>query len=128
MTRFTGSIKGLQQAQAANVRLMAALTPEGALGEAVRYALTSAHRFATANTVVDTGSWRASHRMLMQKLRGRLFVDPAAASPRGGRPADYGPAHEARKGGRYAVYKRTVEEAGPGILRDAGQILIRGLP
>lgn len=128
MTRFSGSIKGIQAAQAANLQMMAALKPNGELGEAVRFITTRAHRFATQNTVVDTGSWRASHRMVMQGLHARIFIDPSSANPRGGRPEEYGAELERIRGGRYAVYKKTAEEAGPGILKEAGQLLIGRLP
>lgn len=128
MSRFQGGIKGIQEAQAGNLKAIAALTPDGSFGEAIRYATTAAHRFAVQNTVVDTGSWRASHRMLIQKLRGRVFIDPSAVNPKGGKPVEYGPALEQKKGGRYAVYKKTYEEAGPEILRQAGHILLGGLP
>lgn len=128
MSRFNGSIKGIQEAQAAALQALAALQPDGALGKAVQYITAAAGRYAVQNTVVDTGSWRASHRPVVQGLTGRVFLDPAAVSPRGGRPAVYGAALAKKKGGRYDVYKQTVEQAGPEILRQAGHILQGGLP
>lgn len=123
------TIRGLQEVQAAALRAIAALTPTGAFGRAVRYVTAAAHRWATANTVVDTGSWRASHRPMVQGLTGRIFLDPAAINPKSqSHPAVYGPALELTRGGRYAVYARTVNEAGPQLLREGGQILEDGLP
>lgn len=122
------SIRGLQEAQAAVLRAVAALRPTGALGKAVRYVTLAAHRWATAHTVVDTGSWRASHRPDVRGLTGRIFVDPAAVNPRGGHPGVYGPALELTRGGRYAVYARTVNEAGPQLLKAGGKIIEDALP
>lgn len=128
MTRFKGSIKGVQAAQAANNQMIAAMQVDGALGEAVRFVTAGAHRFAVQHTVVDTGAWRASHRMTISGLSGRISLDQAAVNPRGGRPAVYGAILEATRGGRYAVYKRTFEDAGPDLLVQAALIIRRGLP
>lgn len=126
---FHANIRGLQEAQAAALRAIAALKPTGALGRAVRYVVLAAHRFATANTPVDTGSWRASHRPQVQGTTGRIFLDPAALNPKShSHPAVYGPVLELTRKGRYAVYARTVNEAGPEILAQGGQIIEEALP
>ncbi|NOK59125.1 MAG: hypothetical protein GFH27_549283n415 [Chloroflexi bacterium AL-W] len=123
------SIKGIQAAQAAALKAAAAVKPKNGLGRAVRYATLAAHRFATAETVVATGTWRASHRPEVRGARGRIYVDPNSVNPRGGgRPSRYGPALEMTRGGRYAVYGRTAREAGPRILAQAGAQLKRELP
>lgn len=129
MPRFNTSIKGIQEAQAAAVRALAAVRPSDGLGEAVQYALAAAHRYLAANTVVDTGAWRGSHRPQMTgPASGRIFMDPGAQNPKGGFPAIYGAHLEATRGGRYAVYRTTAEQAGPEILRQAGERLRGKLP
>ncbi len=123
------SIKGLQHIQADALRIVAELQPDGALGEAVRYATTAVHRYVTANTVVDTGSWRASHRPEVRGLRGRVFIDPNAVNPRSSeRPIDYGTRLELERGGRYAPYRTVYEQAGPDIVQQAGEIVRQRLP
>lgn len=118
------TIRGLQRLQARNVRRMAALRPDGATGEAVRDATVLAHRYAVAITHVDTGSWRASHRMAAGGLRGVVFVSRGAKNYKtGGRVLEYASHYEAA-GGRMAVYTRTAREAGPRILRQVGRRLL----
>lgn len=123
-----GTIKGLQETQHAVLQAVAATRPRGGLGRAVRYATLAAHRYATQETVVDTGSWRASHRPEVTEDHGRIFLDPSAQNPNGGLPSVYGPALELTRGGRYAVYRKTVQEAGPQIVAQAGKLLEGELP
>lgn len=125
---FDVTIRGLQELQAAVLRSIAALQPSGAFGKAVRYVTLAAHRYATAHTVVDTGSWRAAHRPEVRGLSGRIYVDPAAANPHGGQPSVYGPTLELTRGGRYAVYARTVNDVGPQLLREGGKMIEDALP
>jgi hypothetical protein len=128
VTRFIGSITGVVEARAATSRIRSALQQDGALGKAVASVTLVASRFAAQRTPVATGTWRAAHRAVVQGLRGRVFLDPNAVSPTGGRPSEYGSSLEQTRGGRYAVYKQTIEEAGPAILREAGRVLEEGLP
>lgn len=111
----TLSIKGIQQAQAANNRVIAELQPSGALGRAVQYGVTTAHRYAVGVTHVDTGALRASHRMEVTGLRGRVYIDPSARNPRSRqRTETYGP-YEHERGGEHAFYQRTIDEQGASI-------------
>ena len=111
------TITGLQEAQAKNNRTMAALTPAGAFGRAIQYGTIAAHRGAIVLTHKDTGALKASHRMQIGGLRGRVYIDPGAAKPRSGqRTAEYGP-YEHQRGGEHAFYARTVSEFGPEISR-----------
>lgn len=123
------TIEGIQELQAANERMIAALKPAGVLGEAVRYGTTEGHRYAVAITHVDTGALRGSHRMLIEGSgdRGRVFIDPGTRNPRTGqRPADYG-VEEHERGGSHAFYARTESEAGDRIGRQMLEIVRRGL-
>ncbi len=121
------SITGIQEAQAANNRAIAALTPAGALGRAIKYGTTEAHRYAVAVTHVDTGALRASHRMEVSGLRGRIFIDPWSTNPRSGTPpAEYG-LYEHRRGGSHAFYQRVVDERGDEISQAMGGMVEVGL-
>lgn len=121
------SITGIQEAQRANLRAIAALKPDGALGAAIRFATVAAQRYASTITHIDTGSLKASHRVEMRGLSGVVSIDPGAVNPRSrARPAEYG-AYEEARGGSHAFYGRTVKEAGPRIAGQALKIVMRGL-
>lgn len=113
------TIKGLQREQARNVQRIADLQPAGAAGRAVQYATAAAHRYAVQITHVDTGAWRASHRMALAGLRGSVQIAPGAKNPRSGQPVSVYADVWAQRGGELAVYDRTIEEAGPTIADQA---------
>ena len=116
---MTVTIQGIQEAQKANEHNIAMLQPGGAFGRAVQYTVIQAHRYAVAITHVDTGALRASHRMEVIGLHGRIFLDPTARNPRTGTlTSQYGPTEEER-GGSHAFYERTAYEGGPSIVRAA---------
>lgn len=122
------SITGIQEAQAANNRAIAALQPTGALGRAVQYGTVTAHRYAIGLTHVDTGALKASHRMEVTGLRGRIYIDPSTTNPRSRQaPVDYGP-YEHDRGGSHAFYARVIDEHGPAIEAEMENIVKRGLP
>ncbi len=105
------SITGLQEAQAENAKVIAALKPDGEVGQAIKDLTITGHRFAIQVTHVWKylgGGLRAAHRMEVKGLRGRIYIDPRAVNPRGQRPAVYGPYENAR-GGEHAFYDRTQE-------------------
>jgi len=111
-------IKGLQKAQHDNNQRIAALRPSSHFGAAVKDVTIGMHRHAVAITHVwnfKGGGLRASHRMALNGLRGRVYIDKRAVNPRGQRPSVYGPYEEAR-GGTHAFYSRAVEEAGPALV------------
>jgi hypothetical protein len=103
-------IRGIQEAQNDNAKRIAALKPQGELGQQIKDLTTSAHRYAISITHVLTGSLRASHRMEVKGLRGRIYLDPGAVNPRSKqKPSIYG-YYENRRGGEHAFYDRTVDE------------------
>jgi len=99
------SIRGLQEAQAANNRLIAAIQPNSGLGRGLLYLTTAVHRDAVATTHVITGSLRGSHRMAQESpLRYRIYIDPGAVNPRSNQyPSIYG-MFEHGRGGSHAFY------------------------
>ena len=120
------SIEGIQEVQQRNLKRIAALQPEGAAGEATRDALVALHRYAVSIThvgkykvngaFVGGGSLRASHRVEVDGLEGRIYIDPAARNPRSKtRPREYG-VYENARGGEHAFYDRTVDEYGPQVI------------
>lgn len=122
------TITGLQQAQAANVRLIGELKPAGAFGRAIQYATAEAHREAVSRTHVDTGALRGSHRMQVSGLHGEIYLDPGARSPKTGELVEAYGATEHARGGAHAFYRRTVDEAGLRIGRAAASRLTGQLP
>ena len=120
------SIEGIQEAQDANLRDIAAMGPSGALGEAVRFVTVGLHRHALIVTHVDTGALRGSHRMLIDGGRAEIYIDPGSVNPKGGRPAVYGPI-EHERGGEHAFYDRAMYEAGPGLISRAVGMILGGI-
>ena len=125
-------ISGIQEAQEANLKTIAALRPRSVFGEAIKGAMIEAHRYAVQITHVISGALKASHRMEMKGgLRGRIFVDPNSPSPRsngaGTKPAEYA-VYEHARGGSHAFYGRTVSEHGHKSAAVGAEILLRGLP
>jgi hypothetical protein len=128
------TIKGIQEAQRANLRAIATLQPQGRLGRALQMVMAELHRYAVSIThvwIVWGGALRASHRIGVLTLtenngRGEIFIDPSAMNPRGQRPSVYG-IYEHARGGEHAFYERTVNQAGPGAVGRAMRFLQEGL-
>lgn len=121
------TIRGIQEAQRANIRTIAAVKPSGRLGVAVRNVTILAHRGAVSRTHVITGTLRASHRMSLSDSQGVVFVDPSAINPVSHiAAAKYAPVEHAR-GGSHAFYGRTVMEDSALFARTAGSTVIAGL-
>ena len=121
------TITGIQEAQRANLEAIAAVRPGGAFGRAVVYATTAAHRYAVAITHVDSGTLRASHRVEVSGLRGRIYIDPGSFKPRTDqKPVEYGP-YEHQRGGSHAFYQRVVDEKGQEIGQRAMAMIVGGL-
>lgn len=106
------SIRGLQQAQAANARLIAEMQPSGRPAKFVRDLTAVLHRFLVSITHVDTGAYRAAQRMevdIGSSPRGILYPDPGATNPRSGRNVASYAIVEEHRGGTHAAYQRTYE-------------------
>ncbi len=120
------SIEGIQEAMAKNNRRIAALKPNGASEEAVREAIITLHRYAVQITHVGKytggGALKSSHRMDVQGLEGKVYIDPSSVSPRRGSakqmPVIYGVFEHAR-GGEHAFYDRTIAEIGGAVVNRA---------
>lgn len=122
------TITGLQQAQAANIKLIGELKPSGAFGRAIQYATVQAHRGAVTRTHVDTGATRGAHRMTVDGLHGEIYLDPSARNPRSKEQVGMYGFYEHERGGAHAFYERTVAEQGATIGRAAVRLLKGQLP
>lgn len=122
------TIQGLQQAQKGNLKAIAAMKPGSVFGNAIRAGTVSAHRYAVAQTHVDTGALKASHRMVIAGLEGTVFIDQGARNPRSrALTSQYGPVEHAR-GGEHAFYEIVEKRYGTRIASQAGAMLIAGMP
>ncbi len=118
-------IRGIQEVQAKNNKMIAALKPSSALGRAVKFATIAAHRGAVRRTHVDTGALRSALRMDVRDARGRVSIDEGAYNPRGGastKPSQYG-FFEFMRGGSHNAFERTVSEDGAHIAADAIKLI-----
>lgn len=127
------SLEGIQEVQQRNLRRIAALTPSGAAGEAVRDALIALQRYATQITHVGKyeggGALKNSHRISFDETEteGTVYIDPSSVSPRRTskkyKPVEYG-VYENARGGEHAFYDRTVDEIG-GSVSERAQLKIK---
>ena len=56
MNKIDVGIKGLQEAQAANLAVIAAFKPRGVMEEAIKDATTQIHKYLVSVVHVDTGA------------------------------------------------------------------------
>ena len=113
------TIQGLQEAQRWNARAIANMKPEGAYGSAVRLIVTQIQRYEIIQTHVDTGALRASERMEVRGLWGRVYLDESAKNPRSGALTSVYGAIENARGGSHAFAEKTVREGAPRIVGQA---------
>ena len=122
-SNWTLTLKGLENAQAVNIRRLEALRPSSDFGRAVKYAVLEFQLYAESITHVDTGALTRSHLGEVYATHGRVYINPSAINPRGQRPETYGPYEHAR-GGTHAFYDRTVAERGPGVIDEVGRRIV----
>jgi len=114
MTDLT--IRGLQEAQRWNLRAIANTKSSGQFGMAIRDITVGLQRYEVSITHVDTGALKASERIEIMGLSGRIYIDPSAQNPRSGvRTAIYGETEDLR-GGSHAFGARTEREGAPLII------------
>lgn len=137
MSNVNLSIKGIQEAQEANLTAIAAVKPAGVAGQAVKEGSALAHRYAVYFTPWEHGALRAAHTIRLEGkgLRGRIYISPSAIAPRRKtRPSEYGAYLHAQgrrsglRGGIRAFYEHTWDVKGDEILRKMAETVKRGLP
>lgn len=123
---MSSSIRGIQEAQQANLKLIRAVKPQNGTGRAAKTATFSLQRYAVAITHVLTGSLKGSHRIeQLGPAKFRIYIDPSSKNPRTGEaPAVYG-IYEHSKGGSHAFYERTVMNYGSRASSEGFNVLIR---
>ena len=124
-------IRGLDEAQRANVRHLNSLKMNGALGEAVRRMETEAIFASRDLTHVWTGTLRASHigdRPYQESdfVRGVVHIAPNQ-NPIHGIPANIYGVTEHTRGFTHAFYERVANERGQAILKIGADAYQRGL-
>jgi len=129
------SIKGLQEAQQANLQMVRAMQPAGALGRAIQYAGLAMHRHVVPSTPHDYGALRAAHRVENKPLQARIYIDPGATAPRRkARPAVYGAILHGQgmipglRSGIRAFYAYSVQTYGAKVAEGAIREFKRELP
>lgn len=120
------SIENIQEIQARNQQMVAALRPSGALGEAVKVTALELQRYAISITHVGryiqtrTGRWRyarpheelrASHRIAFSDSGANTATATISIDAGSANPVVYGK-YEHRRGGEHAFYARAVRERG----------------
>lgn len=119
-------VEGLREAQEALQRAERFVSGAEGVQRVIGEAAMRAQRYAVGITHVDTGALKNAHRMRLGGKHAEIYLDPGARNENGGRPAVYGPYEEAR-GGAHAFYRRTIDEAGPDIVRQAQADMARYL-
>lgn len=136
------SIKGVQEAQRDNLRMIRALEPDSALDKGAEVAALYMHRRAVVETHVDTGALRASHRVYKDAAAEyRISIDENSVGFKrtfsGGHarravsflktpPSEYG-VYEHARGGSHAFYEIAYDEFGDIALEMAYSTIVRGL-
>jgi hypothetical protein len=121
------SIKGLQEAQQANLKIIQAVKPNSSLGRAVKSAAVYLHRQAVIVTHVVSGTLRASHRIVQEgPAKYRIYIDPAAVNPASfQKPSIYG-IYEHARGGSHAFYETVTNYSGITSLSQGVATELRG--
>lgn len=122
------TIKGLQEVQQGNLKVIKAVKPENGLGRWANYVTVSVHRYVVGITHVITGSLRASQRMAQEgPAKYRIYIDPSAKNPMTGQyPSLYG-LIEHNRGGAHAFYERAMD-ATPATLSAGADLFMKELP
>lgn len=118
------NVEGLRNAQDALRRLERYVSGQEGMQRVIGDAAVRTHRYAVSITHVHTGALKSAHRVQFARNRAEIYIDPSARNEYGEQPAEYGLREHAR-GGSHAFYSRTVDEAGPGILRQAAADIAR---
>jgi hypothetical protein len=113
------TIRGLQEAQRWNARAIANMRPSDKFGRLIQTITTQLQRQEIAITHVDTGALRASERMEINGLRGRIFIDQNARNPRSGVPTHVYAVFENARGGEHAFAERAARDIAPRIVNQA---------
>lgn len=125
-------IRGNKEAQRAMTVAANAVQGQGGLGRAIQFVTLGAMQFAMRVSHKVSGALRSAHIPEFQSgigmARGRVFIDPTAINPMGGKPVDDYAAIEEARGGSHAFYERTVSERGNYLVGRAAELMIAEMP
>jgi len=124
---FSAVVKGYEELQAANRKLLAAVQPQGALGAANLYATKSMLRGVEGRVHTDTGTYKASLRAEFTGLVGRVYVAPNR-NPKSGAIASMYARHEEARGGSHAAFANTAKQDEQRVAQEGVQLIIGALP
>lgn len=127
MARPKITIEGLQQAQAANLKIIAALQPKGAVAEATQEMGIRAFRWVVTQTHVETGTLRASRRLDIQPLEAIIYT-VAGKNPISGKSARAYDVPEQARGGTHQTYVNFIATQALAIGRMGMITMLRNLP
>lgn len=120
-------LQGLQEAQAATLKVIAALKPGGATGKATQEMTIRAFRWVVTQTHVKTGTLRASRRMEVQELKGIIYT-VAGINPRTGKSARAYDVPEQARGGTHQTYVNFIATQALAVGRLGIITMLRNLP
>ncbi len=121
------TIEGMQQAQAAMLKVIVALQPTGAAGKATQEMTIRAFRWVIIQTHVgETGALRASRRMEVQELKGIIFTE-SGINKFGQNPRGYDVPEQAR-GGTHQTYVNFIATQALAVGRLGIITMIKNLP
>lgn len=121
------TIEGLQQAQAAMLKVIAALKPKGAVGIATQEMTIRAFRWVVTQTHVDTGTLRASRRMEVHELKGIIYT-VSGINPKTGKSARAYDVPEQARGGSHQTYVNFIATQALAVGRMGIITMLRNLP
>lgn len=121
------TIEGLQQAQAAMSKVIAALEPRGAVGIATQEMTIRAFRWVVTQTHVDTGTLRASRRMEVHELKGIIYT-VSGINPKTGKSARAYDVPEQARGGSHQTYVNFIATQALAVGRMGIITMLRNLP
>lgn len=121
-------VVGIQSVQKRNLAAIRSLRLP-VVADKMRAGVTVLHRYAVAQTHVDTGALRASHRISVEgPAQFRIHLSSSVVNPRSGtKPAVYG-VYEHARGGSHAFYELTVRSQGAAVAKRITNDIVRSLP
>lgn len=121
MSDATVIMKGDEEVLAFFAGLERNLQSGGAFSQGIWAGGRAAATYVGGHSPVKTGTLRDSHTVEEDGLLAHVYIDPSARSPKGGRPAIYGPIVAAR--GR-DFYKETVASDGGEVAQKVTQTFV----
>lgn len=128
MASYSVTVKGYEQIQEASRKLVYAMNPQGAMGQANRYATLQLMRAVRVRAHTDTGTYRGSISAEFDGMHGRVYV-AANRNPKSGQSAAvYGKYEEARGGSHAAFAQAQASADATNAMQDGIKIIIGALP